>query len=182
MDASLRVSAASRGPGPAARACPNPSRGMTPFDQCGPDLRPSNERDSCNSSKNTPRRRRSTALTGDHARIPRRTPPRNKGIRYPADPPRVEMAREGVPLNVIQPGRLLIVQRRSALIGTSDSRDARRAISVPSLPTSVRRAFARALDQALAAQPRLVSRRVPVIRIESPRPSGRLPRRHDEQA
>jgi integrase len=36
------------------------------------------------------RRRGPDALTGDDARIPRRTPPRNKGIRYPADPPRVE--------------------------------------------------------------------------------------------
>jgi uncharacterized membrane protein YkvA (DUF1232 family) len=40
----------------------------------------------------------------------------------------------------------------------------------------------RARDQALAAQPRLVTRRGPVIPIENLRPSGRLLRGRDEQA
>jgi hypothetical protein len=34
---------------------------------------------------------RSSPLAGDHARLSLRCPPRNKGLRYPADPPPVEV-------------------------------------------------------------------------------------------
>ncbi len=35
-------------------------------------------------------RARSSSIAGDDAGLPRGRPPRNKGMRYPADPPKVE--------------------------------------------------------------------------------------------
>ncbi len=54
----------------------------------GQPLRPTRRRDHVLTTQ--ARRRRATPLAGDDARLPHGAPAANKGMRYPADPPRVE--------------------------------------------------------------------------------------------
>src|SRR3954447_146666 len=64
--------------------------------------------------------RRATALAGDDSGIPPRSPARNKGMRYPADPPAVEeivavMRTAGPSLDGIRLRALMVILWRAGL-------------------------------------------------------------------